>query len=1257
MLNVTPISSAGQAQSYFEQDNYYSQEQGYEKSYWGGQGADIAGLHGHVKAEEFKDMLEGRIGGQELGRDRINDKTGLMEREHRPGWDLTFSAPKSVSIFSEIGGDERLRAVHESAVQKAMTYIEREGAFTRVNGEREQTGNLVWAAFSHDTSRALDPQTHTHVVTMNATVSPGAGEWRSLSNEELYNLQKSTDAIYQNEMARGAQDLGYQVEWSGRSFEIGGVSREQIETFSKRSEQIRDALAELGLTRGTASAGAREVAALDTRDSKREADRGELRKVWHDEAKAAGIDIDGTIQRAKDPESRQQAEKINPEVTVKKAIAHLGEREHVFERRDLVEWSNRFAEGKASSDQIRGAIFDAQREGKLIEANGKWTTPDAIRAELRTLDLVEAGRGQMQPLATSEKAQMHISEWEKSYGRELNAGQRAAAESIMTGTDRVIGIQGHAGVGKTTMLSAVKYAAEKTDTQLIGIAPTTEASKVMGGELGIETNTVAKFLSDHSPERANAEQQRLVAGIERSMDIMNKQHTAAWDRQIAGEQRAADRLDRGADRPDFIGGALGHDKQGNMYVSTADGWRQADIGDVFVAAGVKAAEHLAQAGKEVAATLFEAAKAEIGRAGLQFSQSMEREKLEGFRDRAMNATSRHERMGVERDFLKYQSGKLEKAAKGLREGAWNARDNSPKTPMSMAGAERWQGVSESHKGLMRESMKSAHDGLMNRVAEMKGRIGELNKELDGAKENKLVAVDEASLLSSKDANRIMEVAQREGMRVAFQGDVRQLPAVEAGKPFENAKEFGGLSKAEMTEIQRQKTDLGKDVVAEVYKGNLAAAYDRLVDGGKVHVGQSGEDTRQKLAEDLSKGTREQREQSLVMTASRADRDAINQSVRDAYKQLGDVAKDGTTVESWRSRGLTDAQKTQAGQYHKGDGVEFGMTNKNLDIKAGERGQITGKDTVANTLNVRLESGREVQFDPKEARGLDTYERRQIEVAQGDKIRFSKNDQATGRTNGEIGHVRELNGHEAKVEFRGADGKNYTDTVDMSRVKHMDHGYAMTVHSSQGKTVSQENVSALYVNPDNPNLAMGQRSFTVAATRGQDAPNVYTHPKQEQLRDAGEKVETKELANAAVKEILRPQDKSSAIREVGLDKAKELVNHKSAGQDRGKHVEPQKSIQGQKESRKDHETQISKAANAKQGEAGKTATLDSSTQQPRTHGGGQQSQQLAQSSQEKGSDGKQAQPSKIKDQEKTGGASQPEKQQGNAHALSSGGHSR
>ncbi|WP_153109345.1 AAA family ATPase [Propionivibrio limicola] len=578
------------------------------------------------------------------------------------------------------------------------------------------------------------------------------------------------------------------------------------------------------------------------------------------------------------------------------------------------------------------------------------------------------------------------------------------------------------------------------------------------------------------------------------------------------------RMGKGAERPDFIGGSIGQGKNGDLFVSTAGGWRQADIGDVFVAASVKAVEQLAQAGKELATTVYEAAKTEISRAALEFRQSHEKGKLEDFRDRAVNASTRQERLSVERDYLKYQSGRLEKAAERVKEKAWNGSPNES----------------------MRNAMKAAHDRLMSHSCQMKGRVGELNKELDGANSHKILVVDEASLLSSKDANRIVEVAQKEGMRVAFQGDVRQLQPVSAGKAFETAQQFSkDFSKAQLTEIQRQKTELGKEVVSDIYRGDLVGAFKTLEAGGKVDVSSTREDSLKKLASDLASGARDQREQSLVMTASRADRDAINQTVREAYKQIGDISKEGVTVETWRSRGLTEAQSKQVGQYNHGDGISFAIANKSQGIAAGERGQVIGKNSADNKLTVRMDGGREVLVNPKEIRGMEAFERRQIEIAQGDKVRFTKNDQATGRTNGEIGHVRDLKGMGATVEFRGADGKStYTDTVNLSQVRHMDYGYGMTVHSSQGKTVSQENISAVYINPDNKNQSMGQRSFLVAATRGEDAPKVYTHPSQIQQRRELQG-SAKSQASEAVKAILRQQDKTSAVRELGIDAARAI----------------------------------------------------------------------------------------------------------------------
>ena len=166
-------------------------------------------------------MLDGRVAGEQLGtvRDGVT--------EHRPGWDVTFSAPKSVSIMAQVAGDKRLIAAHGAAVKTALGHVERHMAATRIRDggevERETTGNLAVATFRHETSRAQDPQLHTHSVILNMTKSAD-GTWRSLEPRALYQLQKQIGAIYRQELATAVRALGYEIVTGKESmFEIAGV--------------------------------------------------------------------------------------------------------------------------------------------------------------------------------------------------------------------------------------------------------------------------------------------------------------------------------------------------------------------------------------------------------------------------------------------------------------------------------------------------------------------------------------------------------------------------------------------------------------------------------------------------------------------------------------------------------------------------------------------------------------------------------------------------------------------------------------------------------------------------------------------------------------------------------------------------------------------------------------------------------------------------------------------------------------------------
>lgn len=204
VASVSALSSASQAASYYEADDYYA-EGGMAPSEWLGEAAERLGLSGEVDREKFAELLEGRIAGQQLGTTRDG------KVEHRPGWDITLSAPKSVSIMSEVAGDKRLIKAHGAAVKVALAHVEKHMAATRIRqgGEvrRDATGNLGIATFRHATSRAQDPQLHTHAVVINATQDKD-GSWRSLEPRAFYQLQKEIGAIYRQELAHGVAALG-----------------------------------------------------------------------------------------------------------------------------------------------------------------------------------------------------------------------------------------------------------------------------------------------------------------------------------------------------------------------------------------------------------------------------------------------------------------------------------------------------------------------------------------------------------------------------------------------------------------------------------------------------------------------------------------------------------------------------------------------------------------------------------------------------------------------------------------------------------------------------------------------------------------------------------------------------------------------------------------------------------------------------------------------------------------------------------------
>ena len=509
VASVSALTSAGQAASYYEADDYYA-EGGLAPSEWFGEAACALGLEGEVDREQFAALLEGQVDGRQLGTTRDS------KNEHRPGWDITLSAPKSVSIMAEVAGDKRLISAHVAAVKVALANVENHMASTRVRegGEvrREATGNLAIATFRHATSRAQDPQLHTHAVVINATQDKD-GKWRSLEPRAFYQLQKEIGAIYRQELAHGVAELGYRIEPGKDSiFEIAGVPDKVIEALSQRTTAIDARLAERGTSREEASAAEKQIAALDTREAKTHADIRELRADWRATADASGFDA-GARDRlvAGAMEQAREIETASPELLARQAVAFaaakLSERQSVMSASTLAREAGDFAFGKAGHGQISAAIAVAEQRGELVPRTfldrrgaefAGFTTPHAIEAERTMLRLEAAGRGRAEPLASPLTAARTVERAARQSARSGYAwtdDQKRATTDLLTSRDRIAAVQGYAGTAKTTtVLATYAREAERHGHTVTALAPTASAATVLGEALGLRGDTVARHL-------------------------------------------------------------------------------------------------------------------------------------------------------------------------------------------------------------------------------------------------------------------------------------------------------------------------------------------------------------------------------------------------------------------------------------------------------------------------------------------------------------------------------------------------------------------------------------------------------------------------------------------------------------------------------------------------------------------------------------------------------------------------------------------
>jgi conjugative relaxase-like TrwC/TraI family protein len=540
MLTISKPLSAGQAQTYHQKEftakeqNYWSQR-GAIAGEWQGRLAAQFGLAGMVSGEEFAKLSQGQHPqtGEQLVRQRASyeyqdaDGKTIKTMEHRAGWDATFSAPKSVSLTALVGGDERVREAHRDSVRIALDQLENYTQ-ARIGGNHppETTGRFIAAKFEHDTARPVDgyvaPQLHTHAVVFNVTERDN-GQPRAVQPQSLFASQQFATAIYQSELTYRLRQFGYEIT-TGRSGapEIKGYTQEYLDASSPRSQQIREYLERTGRSGKEAA----EIAAHSTRDRKEIHSPGEVMAAHRKLAADFGYQADAVVRVARE-RSQHQERPGNVFDRVRESLTFARdknfEREAVVDERALIRDGLRRGMGEITHGQVRSNLEArlASGEFQIVERTQgvpgrQYTTAKTIEAEHEIISTMREGQDHAKPVLSRPHAIALADQYSH-----LNHAQKSVIEDVLSSPDRIQGIQGFAGSGKTTTLTVIRSAAESQGYQVEGFAPTSRAARQLK-EAGIEAGTLQAFLVRGQDNEPNPEQKRLFFIDESSLASTNQ---------------------------------------------------------------------------------------------------------------------------------------------------------------------------------------------------------------------------------------------------------------------------------------------------------------------------------------------------------------------------------------------------------------------------------------------------------------------------------------------------------------------------------------------------------------------------------------------------------------------------------------------------------------------------------------------------------------------------------------------------------------
>jgi len=385
-----------------------------------------------------------------------------------------------------------------------------------------------------------------------------------------------------------------------------------------------------------------------------------------------------------------------------------------------------------------------------------------------------------------------------------------------------------------------------------------------------------------------------------------------------------------------------------------------------------------------------------------------------------------------------------------------------------------------------------------------------NEQLQKSVKDGVIWIDEAGMVGNKTMNSIIDIAKKQDARILLTGDIKQHNSVERGDALRIIQKYGGVKPARISKIQRQKVDSYKKAVEWVSSGKVKEGVKALDKMGAIKEATDFEQLKENVATEYVNAIKS-KEDTLIVATTHAQGISVTNSIRDKLKAEKLVSKAEKTITIQKNLSFTEPQKQDVSNYQKGLSIQFHQNLKG-GIKRGARYDVTGKDKEGNILISELgtsEKKNQTTLPLESANKFSVYEKQEISIAKGDKIRITQNGFSTNKQRVNNGNILSVKGFDDNGNIIASTGKrNITLSKEFGNLT---HGYYTTSPASQGKSVNR----VIVMQSSMSGKAASKEQFYVSASRGKFAISIHTDDKDNLLRSvtrSTQRMTATEIAN-------------------------------------------------------------------------------------------------------------------------------------------------